>query len=440
MKKSLLLFAAAVVAFGMNAQVVSTCTELSPATFVEETVDQAWVFADGISMKVTGKSYASANYTDYTGDSSIVNISLLKISKDKAATISIPSNRAVVKVAFYAVSNSSAGNWCYLQSFSNTADFPIMTAEANDVMENEAIQKLQYPISPLASSFAKPCAEFIAEKGTGWFEELNFYIDGNNQIAGIIKIWTVDEKEVESWDPATDTGLADVVGATSTFRELNPSTFVEETADQAWVFADGISMKVTGKSYASANYVDYTGDSSIVNTPLLKISKDKAATIFIPSNLAVVKVAFQGVSNSSAGNWCYLQSFSNTVDFPIMTAEANDVMENEAIQKLQYPISPLASSFAKPFAEFVAPKGEPWFEELNFYIDGNNQIAAVIKIWTISEADAANWDPNTDGGLKDAIETVIVPSNGLIYNLKGQVVTEDYQGIVIKDGKKYLNR
>lgn len=225
----------------------------------------------------------------------------------------------------------------------------------------------------------------------------------------------------------------------STINELSPRTFVEQTADQAWVFQSGISMKVDGKSYAeSAIYKSSETDS--VPYTMMKISKDKDATIFIPSNLGVVKVAFIGVSNSGeAHNWAYLHSFSNTADFPIMTAEERDVMDNTAIQALQYPISPMAASVAKPFAVFTSEKGTAWFEELNFLFDGHNQVWANIIIWTVGENEVEAWDPATDTTL--GVESVVVtPSKGVIYNLKGQVVGEDYQGIIIKDGKKYLNK
>ena len=223
----------------------------------------------------------------------------------------------------------------------------------------------------------------------------------------------------------------------STVMELRPTTFVEETADQSWVFQNGISVKVNGKSYASVDA--YTDGTETAPYAMLKVSKDKAGTITIPSNLGVVKVAFYGISNSSALNWAYLQSFANTTEFPIMTAEARDVMDNEAIKKLQYPISPMVSSLAQPFATFTAEKGTAWFEELNFEFDGNNQVAINIVLWTVSETEVEAWDPTSDKTIT-SIEEVVVPVTPVIYNLQGQVVGEDYQGIIIIDGKKYLNK
>ena len=413
--------------------------ELRPTTFVEETADQSWVFQNGISVKVNGKSYAAVSYTDGT---ETAPYELLKVSKDKAGTITIPSNLGVVKVAFYGVSNSSALNWAYLQSFANTAEFPIMTPEARDVMKNEEIQKLQYPVSPMVSSLAQPFATFTAEKGTAWFEELNFEFDGNNQVAINIVLWTVGENEVEAWDPATDENINAVLsseGVLSKIAELRPTTFVEMGEGQAWTFNNGITMKVDGKDYAEG--VGYkSSETDSVPYSLMKISKDKNATIFIPSNLGVVKVAFYGVSNSGeAHNWAYLQSFANTAEFPIMTPEERDVLDNEAIQKLQYPISPIASTITKPFAEFVAEKGTAWFEELNFLFDGHNQVWANIVLWVVDESEVEAWDPESDKTITN-IEEVVIPVSEVIYNLQGQIVGEDYQGIIIKGGKKYLNK
>lgn len=439
MKKIFTLVAAAFMAFAMNAQVKSTVMELRPTTFVEETADQSWVFQNGISVKVNGKSYAAVSYTDGT---ETAPYELLKVSKDKAGTITIPSNLGVVKVAFYGVSNSTALNWAYLQSFANTAEFPIMTPEARDVMKNEEIQKLQYPVSPMVSSLAQPFATFTAEKGTAWFEELNFEFDGNNQVAINIVLWTVGENEVEAWDPATDENINAVLsseGVLSKIAELRPTTFVEMGEGQAWTFNNGITMKVDGKDYAEG--VGYkSSETDSVPYSLMKISKDKNATIFIPSNLGVVKVAFYGVSNSGeAHNWAYLQSFANTAEFPIMTPEERDVLDNEAIQRLQYPISPIASTITKPFAEFVAEKGTAWFEELNFLFDGHNQVWANIVLWVVDESEVEAWDPESDKTITN-IEEVVIPVSEVIYNLQGQIVGEDYQGIIIKGGKKYLNK
>ena len=225
----------------------------------------------------------------------------------------------------------------------------------------------------------------------------------------------------------------------STVLELRPTTFVEMGEGQAWTFNNGITMKVDGKDYAEgAGYKSSETDS--VPYSLMKISKDKNATIFIPSNLGVVKVAFYGVSNSGeAHNWAYLQSFANTPEFPIMTPEARDVLDNEAIQRLQYPISPIASTIAKPFAEFVSEKGTAWFEELNFLFDGHNQVWANIVLWVVDESEVEAWDPESDKTITN-IEEVVIPVSEVIYNLQGQIVGEDYKGIIIKGGKKYLNK
>ena len=225
----------------------------------------------------------------------------------------------------------------------------------------------------------------------------------------------------------------------STVLELRPTTFETMAEGQAWTFNNGITMKVDAKNYDKG--VGYkSSETDSIPYDLMKISRRKAATIIIPSNLAVVKVAFYGVSNSpEVHNWAYLQSFANTAEFPIMTPEATGVEDNEAIQKMQYPISPIASTIAKPFAEFVSNKGEGWFEELNFMFDGFNQVWANIVLWTVSETEVEAWDPTSDKTIT-SIEEVVIPVSEVIYNLQGQIVGEDYKGIIIKGGKKYLNK
>ena len=43
-------------------------------------------------------------------------------------------------------------------------------------------------------------------------------------------------------------------------------------------------------------------------------------------------------------------------------------------------------------------------------------------------------------GIQQTIAPVKVINNGAIYNLAGQKVNENYKGIVIKNGKKYIQK
>ncbi|MBQ8628732.1 MAG: hypothetical protein IJ421_04570, partial [Prevotella sp.] len=65
----------------------------------------------------------------------------------------------------------------------------------------------------------------------------------------------------------------------------------------------------------------------------------------------------------------------------------------------------------------------------------NNQEQASIKLYTTrAAADAAAT------GIESAVVEKSEPSDARMYNIAGQMVTESYKGIVIKNGKKYLNK
>lgn len=71
--------------------------------------------------------------------------------------------------------------------------------------------------------------------------------------------------------------------------------------------------------------------------------------------------------------------------------------------------------------------------------DGFNQVWANIVLWVVDESEVEAWDPESDKTITN-IEEVVIPVSEVIYNLQGQIVGEDYQGIIIKGGKKYLNK
>ena len=86
---------------------------------------------------------------------------------------------------------------------------------------------------------------------------------------------------------------------------------------------------------------------------------------------------------------------------------------------------PTTAGFYKLGAETVVPKGKA-------YIDAS-QLPAGIKVLRFAFGD----------NLATAIETAEVAdtdADGAIYNVAGQQVGKDYKGIVIKNGKKYLNK
>ncbi|HIT81563.1 MAG TPA: hypothetical protein IAD09_04920, partial [Candidatus Caccoplasma merdavium] len=75
-----------------------------------------------------------------------------------------------------------------------------------DIMDNEAIKALAYPFSPSpVQAETKPVA--VIEDPLGWYYELSFLYDGNNQVGANIVVYTVAEADLESYDPAKDQSI-----------------------------------------------------------------------------------------------------------------------------------------------------------------------------------------------------------------------------------------
>ncbi len=78
-----------------------------------------------------------------------------------------------------------------------------------------------------------------------------------------------------------------------------------------------------------------------------------------------------------------------------------------------------------------------------FYLANGNTVATNKAYLKLSEAATAKAlifmeDEETDG-IK-AVQNSVIKGNGEVYNLAGQRVAKDYKGIVIKNGKKYMNK
>ncbi|MBQ8423310.1 MAG: RHS repeat protein [Coprobacter sp.] len=186
--------------------VQSTRVELSPLYADAANSDAAtWKFTntDITITNVDAKTYASTGiYTDANGVATAREF--MKMSRGKKWTLVVPEDRAVVRIEFWGFSNSSAMNWAYLRYVTNPAvEVLADVSPEGQVKENETIKAYAHPFSPEAvTAEAAPLAVFVDQ--LGWFGELSFYFDGNNQVGANIVVYTVPEAEIDSYDPAYD--------------------------------------------------------------------------------------------------------------------------------------------------------------------------------------------------------------------------------------------
>lgn len=190
----------------LNAQVTSTIVALGPDT-KSSSDGPTWNFSDGFAItNASGKGYGEFTPGMYSNDGDTVRESTLKMSRQVNFKIVIPDGKTVVRIDFKGFSNSSAvKNWDFLSYLDNGGPTYMVYKEEgvpyNTLVNDDITSKCKYPLSPLAKDYGV-FASFIEPKG--WFSELNFLIDGNNQAGIRINLYVVDEKDIDNYVLAND--------------------------------------------------------------------------------------------------------------------------------------------------------------------------------------------------------------------------------------------
>lgn len=133
----------------------------------------------------------------------------------------------------------------------------------------------------------------------------------------------------------------------------------------------------------------------------------------------------------TVGEWCKVEFYPSTfnwvsreVDVPVVDENGEPVMDDETGEQVMTKESWDGEKVAEEFGK----KTQFWMSfgfrpcENQCYVDN-------IKLWF------------QKGGEENAVNSVsAVKANDVIYNVYGQRVDESYRGIVIKNGKKYINK
>ena len=176
----------------------------------------------------------------------------------------------------------------------------------------------------------------------------------------------------------------------------------------------------------------------------LNYKNNTTSTLVLPQGMEVYRIEFNGYS--AGDNWCYLYAYGPADgEWEWTDPIGTGVKDNTTIyEQAKYPLDPCLKtdlnggySFSAPGYLFAAIDfgNEPYGGAFAFQFSGNNQEQASIKLYTTrAAADAAAT------GIESAVVEKSEPSDARMYNIAGQMVTESYKGIVIKNGKKYLNK
>ena len=218
------------------------------------------------------------------------------------------------------------------------------------------------------------------------------------------------------------------------------------STNDAWAFADTEVLLAPsgGRDFTKSGIVRENTEFGVTWGDGLNFKNNTTSTLILPQGLKVYRIEFNGYSQGD--NWCYLYAYGFADgDWEWTDPIGTGVKDNTTIyEQAKYPLDPCLKtdvnggySFSAPGYVFAAIDfaNEPYEGNFAFQFSGNNQETAAIKLYTTREAaDAAAT------GIESAVVEKSEPSDARMYNIAGQMVTESYKGLVIKNGKKYLNK
>ena len=375
-----------------GAGAVATADAALDATTLDEgnSTSAIWLFADGYIISNTANKSAAAG-----------SVNTLKYSRNTTFTIEVPAGKTVTAVEFEGYTNGTWADGSYSfvgvlgdQTFNEKTDDKTLewmanrTAKygfpGNDETNDDGTQKVATHKIDLASPV----------EGGG---KIDFAFYGTNQVCAIVRLYTGG-------------------GAAQEAKVI-----------YSWIGAEAGATEVGGKAVASdgesVNYLNAGGDGTEYYT--IRINKKKAdiATDNVEFTLdeplqAGDEIAITGYRNKDTdanGNLYILFENGTEID------EGEDVKWNNV--HADYGQKPNTNTYAVGDAA-----GSKSFKIARSKASTNVFITE-IKI--------------TRGGATgiEAVKAVkVIPVNNFIYNLAGQRVDANYKGVVIKNGKKFLQK
>ena len=190
----------------------------------------------------------------------------------------------------------------------------------------------------------------------------------------------------------------------------------EGTSDNVLTFSDGFELAITSrgdKALSGANNLEIDGTSY----KTIKLSNGAGNTLFAPEGYVITKltiysyVNYNKVDKGSDGRATYWKEVAGTeyneADATILKDYISDENYQQNPDKVEFTINDLASvSFANT--------GE--------------QPCVVLGV---------TYGKPVTGGVANI---AVAEENAPIYNLQGVQVDENYKGVVIKNGKKFINK
>lgn len=223
----------------------------------------------------------------------------------------------------------------------------------------------------------------------------------------------------------TVSGEGSTPAATETLvATLDATTNIGGNDGAKWNFKDGYTIT---NELGNRNYSD---DGKYMTIGKVTPSQARYHKINVPANVTVSAVEIEGYTNNeTATAYSYVYKINDVTYDEMFEAHEDAIIANRTA-KYGFPNSSEknADGTQKIATHKIAITNPTAGGPLNIGFTGTNAVRVLFRLYS-----------GTATGIEQ-VETVVVPAKDVIYNLAGQKVGPDYKGIVIKNGKKYMNK
>jgi hypothetical protein len=346
--------------------------------------------AQGFTLTMNNRdtNKTPCNWTDPNGNAYTDGINF---KNNDPGTINIPEGYNVTKLEIGGCSQSDAGNLCYLYTVDKDDVNFFTEAIGQNIKENSDIQsKATYPIIADGTAPLFATLDFSAAPAT---KSIKVVFSGNNQEDVWFKVYfnnggeePADAKTVYSWTG----GEAGAI----------------ETGGKA-VASDGESVNYKNSDYWTIR----------INKKKENIETDNVTITLDEALQAGDQIAITGYRNKdNDANGTLYMLFDNGAEID----EGEDVVWNN-----------IHPDFAQqPNTRTYTINAEAGSKTIKIARSKASTNVFITKIEITRGSTTAI----------ETVQTAKVVDNGFIYNLRGQRVDESYKGIVIKNGRKYIQR
>lgn len=437
MKKIFTFIASALVglsAFAQESDVIVLSASNYDAAKTEELGGQDWYFnGTQVYLNMSGRAWREVERQGWNNG--------LNFKNNTKYTIQLGDVKAY-RIEFAGF--SFGDNWDYLYAYGvgDAADgYEWVDPIGQNVLDNVTIiEQAKYPLDPCESSMDAPVynkagytwavLDFTDDPYEGIFP---FIFSGNNQEQCLIRIYTTKEA---------------AEAANNSKFSFEVSTYDAEKTEamggQDWYFqGTDMYLNMSGRAWKEVERQNWNEGINFKN--------NTKYTIQLGEN-KVYRIEFAGFSLGD--NWDYLYAYGvgDAADgYEWVDPIGQNVLDNVTIiENAAYPLDPCLTSMDAPVfynAGYTWAaldfEDEPYEGVFPFIFSGNNQEQVKITVYltraAADEAASVYVKPVYD---LNAVESLIENTSGhdTIFNLFGQKVDENYKGIVIKNGKKYIQQ